>query len=543
MPFQFHRREITLPKLLAVGAMGLMATACANSNAEPTAPNSGRANPDATSVKGLPTASKIHSSLSDSLKRLRLPLPEGESDEDVKSRKRVIAALEAAIASMLEPGSETQARNYYTKIGTELGIALNLDAPRTTLQDLLAFFGFAGLDVKELEQLPSDVLADPARLGAVPRDTDKFQNSFAAQPLQPGEILSSRFFAPKIVDASGLITGSEANPIGWRKVVRLNARPCSPAERKGVASAFILFNFILPLSEAPFNGQVSKNNQVMLTRRPSGATARAECASPGPSPQLTSPAYWMVFGPTSDSPPAPLVPALTGVAFELPSSAPRDGNYYVPSACAKCHGGQESPKLNFLDTDHWFDRVQIGDDFSALASPGRPGVLFDGGQDRTTPKFQSAFDVLIQLNREIFAQNLDADGGFATAIQTRATQKWVELHGGPNRDYLPPIRRALEMPGFPPWNPGNPKEVETLGLLNRFCYRCHSSVSFSIYDRFEIADRGQFSTAQELVNSSIMPIDRTLQSLGDRGAPAADQVEALRRLVTLLDELFKVPPT
>jgi hypothetical protein len=328
--------------------------------------------------------------------------------------------------------------------------------------------------------------------------------------------------------------------------VRLNSRPCSPAERKGIASAYVLFNFLLPLGQdeqgrpTPFGGQVSKNNQAMLVRRPGGAPARPECSQPGAANQLTDPAYWLVFGTTEQS--APLEYALSGVSFELPASTPDGGKYFVPNACARCHGGgREFAKLNFLDTDHWFDRIEPGDDFSALKNANAPAVLFDGGRDAASPQFEKAFETLVTLNREIQAQNSHADNG-GLSPQGLSVDKWMALHApSPGQrvlEHKPPIDRALETTDGRIWDRTQPAEVELLGLLNRFCYRCHSSINFSVFDRSAIGSRAVHDACipQFLIKDNVMPIDRTLKSLD---APLqVDQRDALSRLLGLLDQVF-----
>src|SRR5205814_8027397 len=136
------------------------------------------------------------------------------------------------------------------------------------------------------------------------------------------------------------------------------------------------------------------------------------------------PIHFFVFGPVSeDSLNDPklklaLQASFDAVAPEVGTGLPQPvKDYFVPIACGQCHGGLNlnqttgekevefaRQKVNFLDTDHWFDRVQDGDDFAFLREESF-GVLFDGGKDETTAKFAAAFDVLRRLNAETKEQN------------------------------------------------------------------------------------------------------------------------------------------
>src|SRR5207248_1669154 len=80
---------------------------------------------------------------------------------------------------------------------------------------------------------------------------------------------------------------------------------------------------------------------------------------------------------------------------------------------------------NYLDTDHWFDRVS-NDDFDAVGK--KQPVLFDAGtNDPTTPEFKKAFDVFRRLNTEIREQNRDADGT-TPSFQQLAAESWLSGH-------------------------------------------------------------------------------------------------------------------
>ena len=172
----------------------------------------------------------------------------------------------------------------------------------------------------------------------------------------------------------------------------------------------------------------------------------------------------------------------------------------MPRSCAQCHGvdrttsGAIGPfplvRLNYLDTDHWFDAA--GYDFPDLVSSNH-GVLFDGSKDTSSAQFKQAFDVLRKLNNEILAHNkkvalvnsISAEKDF----KTKAVQKWVDLHST-NEQHVAPIYRALAAePGAPEkktWREKNPDEVELLTRLNRYCFRCHSSIKFGVFAKWSI---------------------------------------------------------
>src|SRR5206468_3295476 len=98
----------------------------------------------------------------------------------------------------------------------------------------------------------------------------------------------------------------------------------------------------------------SVNNQVMLIRGTGG--------------KLTQAAYFMTFGAfnaTLAQEQGKLITYLDATFDAADPKLPSGVNrYYVPIACAVCHGGRR-PKLNYLDTDHWFDRIR-NDDFDAV---------------------------------------------------------------------------------------------------------------------------------------------------------------------------------
>jgi hypothetical protein len=241
-------------------------------------------------------------------------------------------------------------------------------------------------------------------------------------------------------------------------------------------------------------------------------------------------AYWLVFenaavdgGKRTDN----LKATFDGGDY-APSDPTAEKPYYLPDACAQCHGGNAShAKLNYLDTDHWNDRIQDDDDFSILRTNSQHGVLFDGGRDTTTPAFAAAFDAIKTLNTEIRDQNVAAGG---EGFQVRAVENWLRIHAT-NRDFLPPIDRAIPAPATDPaarvWSRQNPNDEALLKLLNRFCFRCHSSVIYHVFDKEAVFRRK--STIELLVNLNVMPQDRNLdQNFAAQKADLIRYVHALQ---------------
>ena len=369
------------------------------------------------------------------------------------------------IGIRIELGSETEAKVYYARIQGKLGLPLvdasSGNAPIADLDKLLKHFGYA-ISAADVEGMNSVEL------------TANLQN----------DALVSRFFAPKIVDYTGTLneaTGEfqnvKFNP-GWRKLVRLNTVSGSAAESAGLQSMVILFNYVqTDINLDPFKDQTSKNNQVIITPKQF-------------TPGTDDSAYFLVF---DKSPEYKLIFSLQGVAFDLPGFS-GGGNYYVPGSCAQCHGHDEfgaSPseplpfaRLNYLDTDHWFDAADY--DFPDLVQSNH-GILFDGKKDTTTAEFAAAFEILRRLNAEILEQNrkvASGDPGTTPAqdFKTKAVEKWVELHAA-NNQRVPPIERALVGASGRIWDKNNPDEVELLSRLNRYCFRCHSSIYYNVFDR------------------------------------------------------------
>jgi hypothetical protein len=378
-----------------------------------------------------------------------------------ETRRCALAALVIALVACtahtqtVTPGSDAKARDYYSHFLNDFGFDAKPDV--TTLDDLLVFVGYPASAAK-LELLDSAILMDPARASS-PSDGLGLQAAgLSGATLREGDILAIRFFAPKIANVN-LATPTP----GWRKLVRLRARPDSPAARKGVESIIILFNFLSPLQQPFSTGSV--NTQVMLL-----------------APSHKDRLYWLDFKPDRT---LGLFLNATFDAADLPSNATGLGvNYFVPDGCNDCHGSPgnlRSPMVNYLDTDHWFDRLD--DDFAALKAG--PPLLFDAQtNDPTQPSFVQAFDVIRRFNEEALLQNSIVNPN-PNSFEATAARTWLRIHAQSD-DHVPPIGRAFSLNGGPTWQAS---ETMGLGQLNRYCFRCHGSVRFSIFDRASVVER------------------------------------------------------
>src|SRR5262249_30995484 len=162
--------------------------------------------------------------------------------------------------------SKERAEQYYRTMSEKFGFKSPLATGVTSLDELAAFLGYKGLTGQDLEQLPPDVLMN---LGSLSRSDPVFANRQALvamlqeSPLRTGDILVSRFFAPKIVNFA---TPPDQRKLGWRRLIRLKARPGSDAARHPIESGIVLFNYTTEPGQAPFApGVRSFNTQMILT--------------------------------------------------------------------------------------------------------------------------------------------------------------------------------------------------------------------------------------------------------------------------------------
>jgi len=416
------------------------------------------------------------------------------------------AAFQANQAQVNE-GSEAAAKEYYQKkLSPQIKFSTAEKIAETTITDLLAYFGYSNIEPKDLHRLGS---AELMALSA------------------SGDILATRFFAPKITDVQDKPAAVPAFGFGWRKLVRFKAKAGSLAETNGMLSLYFLQNTLVPkASDDPYKDParaVSLANQAIVVAKKPSATFQFK-------EDMLRAVYFLTYG--------PLVKIkeveVDGVKRKLPdvssgglendgkisvslaatfdeydrdpetNSNPKD--YFVPAACEQCHGGKVEAiaggKLNFLDTDHWFDRVfpSYGladakfslEDFTAIASSPN-SILYDAKTNKAGADFKAAFDVIYKLNGEIKAQNQAAGG---SQFQLNAVSTWLDLHQSDPQRVLP-VKRGF---GVDLWQDTD-EHKKMLYYLNRYCYRCHSSVVYNVFDRRAVRVR------RPLIQSKVVEID------------------------------------
>ncbi len=199
----------------------------------------------------------------------------------------------------------------------------------------------------------------------------------------------------------------------------------------------------------------------------------------------------------------------------IPETNSPPSEYFVPDSCAKCHGNSRiRAKLNYLDTDHWFDRVTphyglndpkyTEEDFTALANSPY-ALLYDStSKDPETEPFKTAFGVIRNLNEEMRDQNsrLDTGSSGANNFQLAAVTKWLDLHKpeANGAKHVPPYERGF---GAEPWDSSKETHKKLLYYLNRYCYRCHSSVKYNVFDRIAVKSLA----GQDELQSRVQEID------------------------------------
>ena len=409
--------------------------------------------------------------------------------------------LLAAASQGVPHGTKAKAIAYYTNLSAFLEFRDPATITNSTLDDVPAYFGYAGVAALDLQNILPESLMDSATLAIAVTNSALFHTNFDGHPLQPGEILSSRFFAPKIINVND---PPATRALGWRKLVRLRARTDSPAAKHGLDSAIILFNQFTQPGVKPFEPKSeSVNTQVILT-----STA----------PDHDS-IYWLDYGRLSQG---------GKLSFQLdasfdasdfdPNTTPGGASgvqpYFVPDGCVGCHGGENAQKalVNYLDTDHWFDRLD--NDFGRLRLEGGFVLVDAKTDDPNSPAFRSAFDVIRRFNAEAEAHAAVTQPG---AFHRQAALKWMELHKNSD-DHFPPIGRAVQSTNT--WSLQSPDDAEAVGLLSRYCFRCHGTIKFNVFDKAavkervpQIRDRLKPISEQLRLNPRfLMPLDRKMDT-------------------------------
>lgn len=364
----------------------------------------------------------------------------------------VAVLAHTALAQTITTGSAAQAGEYYVRISKELGFDAKPGV--TTLDNLLGFAGYP-ISGAKLEALDPAILMDPARASSANVGLGLQLHGLNGARLRDGDIVAIRFFAPKIVNINVAVPVT-----GWRKLVRLRARPDSLAARVGVQSVVVLFNFFANVADQPFSGQ-SVNTQVMLL-----------------APSLKDRLYWLDFKPDRT------LGLALNASFDAADLPTATTDYFVPDGCNDCHGSPSnfrSPMVNYLDTDHWFDRLD--DDFASLKATGAPPLLFDAHtNDTSQASFGQAFDAIRRFNEEALLQNASVQ---PNSFETQAARTWLRIHAQSD-EHVAPTGRGFSLNGGPIWQAS---EASALGELNRYCFRCHGSVRFSVFDRPTVVEK------------------------------------------------------
>jgi hypothetical protein len=218
--------------------------------------------------------------------------------------------------------------------------------------------------------------------------------------------------------------------------------------------------------------------------------------------------YWLDYKALSQGGELSLALDATFDSNELPAATNATKSYFVPDGCVACHGNNSRRSLvNYLDTDHWFDRLE--NDFPALKASGLP-LLFDAGtNDKQALSYKIAFDVIRRFNAEADEQVQRAQ---RRHDETLASEKWLELHAASN-DHVPPIGRAIGQE--PRWSSQNANDEKVLGSFNQYCFRCHGTVKFSIFNRRRLRQPDLTASMEQCIKSNApvgikMPPDREL---------------------------------
>lgn len=398
-------------------------------------------------------------------------------------------------------GSEAAAKRYYRSLAKVLDFSNSELIFQTTLDDVASYLGYTGVTGADLQNLPPEVLMNSERLlsPSTLQNRDSVIASLGAVPFQPNDILVTRFFAPKIMDIK---QPAETRKNGWRKLVRLKARPGSRAATHNIISGIILFNFFTEQSAAPFaQGSESVNTQVMLITDPSHVL--------GPQAEGPDTLYWLDYDQLSKGGLLSLALHASFDANELPPAANDTKAYFVPDGCAACHGANSHRSMvNYLDTDHWFDRIES--DFTSMKTNGLALLVDAKTNDPNSLDYILAFDVIRRFNAEADELVKKAQPAHDEAL---ASKKWLALHATSNNHFVP-VERAIGKE--PRWSAQNPEEAKALEVLNQYCFRCHGTVKFSIFNRQAMATPEMKATLEQRIKSDAavgirMPPDRPLE--------------------------------
>jgi hypothetical protein len=393
------------------------------------------------------------------------------------------------------PGSLEEAKAYYAELGNQL----HFPGGRVPdhLDGLLEYFGYQTLRAADLDTIEPAILTNLPKLKAklAPRLGDQPLTGEFAVADAAWDLLAAGYFSPKTSDVS-----CNSTAVSWRKVVRLKAIPGSAASSDRITALYFLSVIYAPASSNNPFAAPSKNIQTMIVR---GNDRESKLKDPG---------AWIVYDPTKNYE----LTHYTATSWDAGDPAVTDKNgvrkYYVPTACMKCHGdSRDAAAPQFFDTDYILDRA-ADDDFASRLGSGSASALFDAGNDPTSNRFKKAFDIFRRLNREILDQSQFAAPG---SVGLPSAKVWMRLHASSD-EHFPPIKRAItdkEIPNLTEfWSDKSEVDRSLLPLLNRYCYRCHGTLNYNVYNKDDVLDRAtkMVRRLQSKVLKERMPQDRDL---------------------------------
>lgn len=449
---------------------------------------------------------------------------------------------QGAVVMVHDGGTQDDADKYYARIAPLIKFP---DLPQSDLASFLVYLGFEGLAPADLELLDSRLLmpatqSDFDLLANKVSDSATFKSKRVLQDFAPDKMLVSRFFAPKIVNFNDPPNrDSKQNPYkaGWRKLVRIEPRAGSAADQGNIREAYILMNYFqADVEKYPFPQKPEELNELDPTKRIESVNNQIILIPKKFEAQKEDSAYWLVYQPKSLG--YKLGHFLTA-AFDDPKQGdPTTKPYFVPTACAQCHGHDNiseadppslgpfpNAKVNYLDTDQWYDMLDF--DFPGTKKATLDAdVIFDGNRDHNTTTYADAVSVLLKLNRKIKVQNEESlRPNKPDQYKVDAVDKWIKLH---EADPKPAGLFQRVIGAAPQWDAGKPLDAQLLPRLSQYCFRCHSTIRFDVFNRR--AMKGKSDTAGLYVSNDSMPEGRTLAD-GERAT-----------LVNLLSQLCSEAP-
>lgn len=406
-------------------------------------------------------------------------------------------------------GNPLSATNYYVVLSKTLSFSTPENIFQTKLDDVASYLGYGGFTGADLQNIPSEFLMRPEQLLSLTNPPDTSPNSFqhpeiilaslGAIPIQPNDILVTRFFAPKIMNIN---EPEQIRPLGWRKLVRLRARPGSVAEKNHIAYGIILFNFFTQPGAKPFAPtDESVNTQVMLVPESSSVA--------GSNGTGLDALYWLDYDTLSKGGALSIALNASFDASELPQTNNGVRPYFVPDGCVACHGNNRRASLvNYLDTDHWFDRLDTTD-FTSIKTNDIPLLVDAQTNDTNALSFKLAFDAIRRFNTEADIQVGQTQRNHDEAL---ASHKWLEVHAI-NNGHVLPLDRAIGIE--PRWSSQNPTDEKTLSAFNQYCFRCHGTVKFSVFNKQAIRQPQRLAMIEQMIKTNApvgikMPPDREL---------------------------------